>query len=350
MSATEQQIIRRSTRLLAAVHELHKQGYQNLVVYSGMSSWGFHWRLQLFYFYDLTISNGHLEIPTEPLDYETNYHSSGQSGNLYFGWEDTTTVSARALAKKIKERFPRLINQCKAENFEYAGWFNYMLGEAENGILPVMYRDYYSAEKGFIASTKECELVAPPHCQLHETNGRKFVYANPHHVTNNDDWHTAYIPIINGFRSANIAKFPLYPIAKGSIQDLGSYWEGAIYYIQHILGIRRIDDFLNQLERYSSKSERWSSFFLIWDNFQQLDYLKGFLIRKMLMQSKKYPLDDNARKHWQVWLDKFEQENKEVNGKEPSFYNPYFGGSNPLHLGFILQEDDGDNQDNLFEL
>jgi hypothetical protein len=67
MSATVQQIIRRSTRLLAAVHELHKQGYQNLAIYTGMSISGFHWRLQLCDFYDVTVGVDHLNEPIEPL-------------------------------------------------------------------------------------------------------------------------------------------------------------------------------------------------------------------------------------------------------------------------------------------
>jgi hypothetical protein len=79
MTATEQQIIRRSTRLLAAVHELHKQGYQNLAIYTGMSSSGFHWRLQLCDFYDLTLCVGHLNEPIEPLQYELTLHSSGEA-------------------------------------------------------------------------------------------------------------------------------------------------------------------------------------------------------------------------------------------------------------------------------
>ena len=350
MSATEQQIIRRSTRLLTAVHELHKQGYQNLAVYTGMSGSGAHWRLKLFNFYDLTVCNTNIDEPNYVLNYEILYHSSGQTGNLYFGWEDTKTASARDLAEKIKERFPRLLNQCRAENFEYAGWFTYILGKAENGVLPVMYRDYYHANEGFIASTKQQELIAPSHCKIHEVNGRKYIYANPRHLTNNDDWHTAYISIINDFRSADIAKFPIYPINNGNIYELGAYWEGAIYYIQHILYIHRIDDFLTQLNRHSGTSERWSSFFKIWDNFGQLIYLKAFLIRCLLKQSDKYQLSEHEQTQWQIWLNKFEEKHSESNGAKPQFHNPYFGGSNPLHLGGILEQVDVNSQDNFISI
>ncbi len=40
-------IIRRSTRLLAAVHELHKQGYQDLAVHTSMAPSGAGWRCKL---------------------------------------------------------------------------------------------------------------------------------------------------------------------------------------------------------------------------------------------------------------------------------------------------------------
>jgi hypothetical protein len=80
MSATEQQIILRSTRLLAAVHELHKQGYQNLAIYTGMSNSRFHWRIQLCDFYDVTVGVEHLNEPNKSLLYEQIFHLSGESG------------------------------------------------------------------------------------------------------------------------------------------------------------------------------------------------------------------------------------------------------------------------------
>jgi len=350
MTATEQQIIRRSTRLLAAIHELHKQGYQNLTIFSGMSSSGFHWRLQLYDFYDLTKGAEHPNEPQHSLDYEVTSHSSGDSGNLYFGWQDTTNVSARELAEKIKERFPRLISQCKAENFDYAGWFTYMLGKAENGALPVMYRDYYHANEGFIASTKKQELTAPPHCKLLEVNGRQFIYANPRHLTKSDDWHTAYISIVNDIRSANIAKFPSYPEDTSNVCEMGAYWEGAIYYIQHVLGFTRIDKFLLAAENYDKSSEPWSSFFLIWNNFQQFGYLKAFLIRKMFSQEEEYSMTAKEHKKWKDWWHNFTEENSDTGNGRPQFHNPYFGGTNPLHLGGILNQTDSYSRDNLISV
>ncbi|GAC26711.1 hypothetical protein GMES_4445 [Paraglaciecola mesophila KMM 241] len=346
MSASEQEFIRRSTRLLTAVHELHKQGYQNLAVYTGMSSSGFNWRLELFDYYDLTASRQSISPSKGTNLYETAQHSAGENGNQYFGWEDSATASARELAEQIKQRFPRLIHQCKAVNFEYAGWLTYILGEAENGALPVMYSDYYSVGEGNIASTQVKELIAPPHCEVESVNGRQFIYVSPPNLKNHDDWHKAYIPIVNSFRQTGIAKFPLYSKYTANVCEMGAYWEGAIYYIQHILGFTKIDAFLLAAEGYEKDSEHWSTFFLVWDNDNQFAYLKAFLITKMLKQIDKYPKKSAEREKWVAWLDDFKRENAENNKGKPVFYNPYFGGTNPLHLGGVFNGS-GRDQDNL---
>ncbi|MDN3651345.1 hypothetical protein QWY77_00910 [Thalassotalea ponticola] len=337
MSATEEQLIRRCCRLLRAVHELHKQGYQNLAIYTGMSSSGGHWRVQLVPFYDVFIDNDDNIACYNDGTYEQASHSSGLDGNLYFGWEDAITLNARQLAERIKERFPRLLTQCKANNFEYAGWLTYILGNAEKGILPVMYRDYYSSPTGYIQSTSSEGILTPPHRKLHQRNGRKFVYADPNHLTINDDWHTAYISIIDNLRSASVAKYPEYPIAGGDIFQIGSYWEGAIYYIYQILGISRIDEFLLMLDKCHREQELWNTFFDIWDSQDQLVYLKAFLVRQMLLQSDKYKLSSQDKVYWENYLERFE---KKYSHKQSTFKNPnpYFGGNNPLHLGLVLDD------------
>jgi hypothetical protein len=116
------------------------------------------------------------------------------------------------------------------------------------------------------------------------------------------------------------------------------------------LGVTRIDDFLNQLERHSSTSKRWSSFFMIWDNFSQLIYLKAFLIRCLLKQSDKYQLSEHELTQWQIWLNNFEEKYSESNRAKSQVHNPYFGGTNPLHLGGILEQTNGNNRDNLIDI
>jgi len=346
----EDKIIRRCTRLLAAIHELHKQGYQNLAVHTGKSSSGFHWRLSLLPFNDMYIDEHNNVNIAQSLNYEEVYHSSGQTGNEYFGWTDTAKFSARELAQTIKERFPRLLAYCKGTNFEYVGWYSYMLGEAEKDNLPVMYQDYHEPTNGFIATTGEIELLIPPHNKMKRSNGRQYCYIKPPFLSDkNRDWHFAYKSIIESFRSSEIAKSPLYPIETGDLFEVASYWEGAIYYIQNVLGFNRIDELLNTLDGYSQTSERWSSFFAIWDNFGQFVYLKAFLIRQMLNEKDKYSLSKSTRNEWQCWLDNFELHYGYKQSIVAEFHNPYFGGNNPLHLGGILESRDNTQESRLIK-
>ena len=317
---------------------MHKQGYQNLSIHTGKSSSGFHWRLSLLPFNDMCIDEHNIVNISPSSNYEETYHSSGQTGNEYFGWTDATKLNARELAQTIIERFPRLMARCKGTNFEYVGWYIYMLGEAEKANLPIMYQDYHEPTNGFIATTGEIELSRPPHNKIQKSNGRQYCYIKPPFLSDaNRDWHFAYESIIESFRSAEIAKFPSYTIETGELFEIAAYWEGAIYYIQEILGFNRVDIFLNELEDYSQTSERWSSFFAIWDNFGQLIYLKAFLIRHMLSDKVKYSLSKSKRDGWQCWLDDFERHYGYRQSTVAEFHNPYFGGNNPLHLGGILE-------------
>ena len=162
----ENSIIRRGQRVLAMVHELHKQGYQNLGVYTGMSSSGAHWRCYLTPCSDFYIDAENNQVYL--INYDVNPHySTGESGNCYFNWDDAKQDNSRQLAIKFIERFPRLIEQCKGTNFEYAGWLTYMLGISETGALPVMYREYYEANKDKIRTTEiDIDLITPPHDKI----------------------------------------------------------------------------------------------------------------------------------------------------------------------------------------
>jgi hypothetical protein len=75
----ENAVIRRSVRPLAAIHELHKGGYQNLTVYVEMSGSGYHWRLLLFLFENLYIDENN-QITSKPqAEWQQVYHSPGES-------------------------------------------------------------------------------------------------------------------------------------------------------------------------------------------------------------------------------------------------------------------------------
>jgi hypothetical protein len=333
------EIIRRSVRLISAIQELHKEGYQNLAVYTGMSGSDYHWRLSLMPFDCLCTDERGEVINVSVEEWQVAHHSSDQTGNAYFGWEGVSNLNARELAQMIKSKLPRLVEYCRGVNFEYAGWFNYIHGQAEKEILPVMYADYYGATKGSIASTHNQSLIAPPYSQVNNINGRLFIYAKGNKLTTDRrDWHLVYRQIIDDIRDEKIAKFPYYPIDSDNHLEFCAYWEGAIYYIDQILKIHRIDEFLLKADDVSRSSESWSSFFAIYNTHGQFIYLKAFLIRCLLNdKSEKYLLKRAELVKWKKWLVDFEDNYTKPLNFNATLPNPYFGGSNPLHLGGILE-------------
>jgi hypothetical protein len=331
---SQQPIVRRSTRLLSAVHELHKQGFQNLAIYTSMAPSGVHWRCQLIPLHHLVIEGDCVDVIADSDSYEPAHHSSGDGGNLYFGWEDARSDSARTLAEKIKDRFPRLLEKSAGSNYRYSGWFTEMLGVAERGSLPVMWREHYSPEPGQIVSTDNTAQIAiPPIPHSWEFQGKRYSYKPGPHLKPGNDWHTAYQRIINSWRSSEIALLPAYPVDTCSLYEHGAYWEGAIYYIQTILGFTRINDFLAALERPDPNSERWACLRWTWDSQGQFIYLKAFLVRHMLQDRENYPPDQKMGARWEEWLCEFEANYAHAEGSGRPLPNPYFGGSNPLHLG-----------------
>lgn len=333
----EDALIRRSVRLLAAVHELHKQGYQDLIVYCPMAPSGTSWRCSLLPF-DQVQWDGSMwsELPGEGV--ESARHSSGHLGNEYFGWTDARSDTARELAEKIKLRFPRLMARTKRLNFRYSGWFTYMLGEAEQGHLPVMGAEYQEEYREKLATTTPGVWVkGPPLFSMVRVRGKTYYYTRPPHLKPGDDWHEAYKRLVLMWQNdKHSCPLPQYPIDTGDTFELGAYWEGAIYYIQTVLGFTDIRQFLSAMDTLSERSERWEVFFLVWNSKGQLIYLIAFLTRRLLAEPHKYLLEPSERDHWEHRLSIFECKTYQhwiQSGRPP---NPYYGGGNPLHLGLIL--------------
>lgn len=136
--------VRRATRVLTMVHELHKAGYQRLRIAPGMSPSGCHWRC-------IILPDGHVrDNGWEPKGEDWGgfeqrdlmaCYTTGQ-GSTYFGWTDAESDNARQLAAKFIERFPDLAWAGRGLDREYAGWLTWVLGKAEAGDLPVFYADH----------------------------------------------------------------------------------------------------------------------------------------------------------------------------------------------------------------
>src|SRR5258708_8911055 len=100
--------IRRAVRVLAAVGELHKRGYQRLRVMPFMSPSGSHWRCwigpgKFFYRNHGAILGEETAVgPDEEVQERATVarYTSGQE-NQYFGWKDAQRDDVRSLTDKF---------------------------------------------------------------------------------------------------------------------------------------------------------------------------------------------------------------------------------------------------------
>jgi hypothetical protein len=139
--------VRRAVRVLAMVGELHRRGYQKLRVMPFMSPSGNAWRCwigpdTLFYRNHGAFAReaGHSEE-----DQSTSLSARYTTGaDHYFDWQDADKDDARTLADKFLIRFTRLAGQGEGWSYVYAGWYQRLLGLAEQGWIPVVLSDYGS--------------------------------------------------------------------------------------------------------------------------------------------------------------------------------------------------------------
>jgi len=329
------------------VHELHKLGYQRLAIFSGMAPSGLCWRCRMVPYDSIFKSpEGNLDIYGSDAGLVAEY-SSGESNN-YFCWADAKSDSARQLAEKFLDRFPRLAEAGFGENFKYSGWLNLMLGRSESGDLPVMYSD--SGLDGSTCQGSETGSIIPfpPHHTLRIQEDVLFARRSiSQYFVEENDWHTAYQPLIDTMRMGLRKNIPViapeYPLplevnSDDSYNDLlfkiGAYWEGAIYYLVTILLYESPEHFLSDyLSGNHTNSKEWKMFRIIWNDRGQLSLLLAYFCRAVLKDN--YSFDPNhmgqaRREQVRRWLDEFEGAHK-----RPLLYpNPYFGGGNPLHLGY----------------
>jgi hypothetical protein len=197
--------------------------------------------------------------------------------------------------------------------------------------------------------------------------GRDFYFkAAPHLRADHDDWHTAYAEIITRFlddlntesRRVQLPAFPLLslPSSGDKLFEVGSYWEGALFFLCRVLGsstplngLRSIESAIAQ--NCSSLEQRL--FMEIWNSHGQLKWLKAHLIREEKQHLLPNPISSAAGIREAAaghndeelhWLSSFVEQHEDEGSKYP---NPYFGGTNPLHLGLILHEEHHDSV-NLF--
>jgi hypothetical protein len=131
--------VRRSQRLLRAVSELHRLGYQRLRVMP--YEYPLAWRCVIAPADRFHPRNG---AYVEDLGEGEIAHYSSASENEYFGWTDAKQDDARALAEKLVARFPAVVAAGAGRDWAYAGWLAELLGALERGPrLPFVMAEYF---------------------------------------------------------------------------------------------------------------------------------------------------------------------------------------------------------------
>lgn len=155
---------RRCARVLQMVHELHKTGYQGIRISPGLNASGCAWRVGITPITNICRNHGAYLVDWESPFPSVHYSSANET--QYFGWDDAATDSARELAAKFIERFPRIAEAGLLSDWPYAGWYVQMLGFVEREEFPISYTDFMSQpRKGFLPTSRNLfssELPMPP--------------------------------------------------------------------------------------------------------------------------------------------------------------------------------------------
>lgn len=183
---------------------------------------------------------------------------------------------------------------------------------------------------------------------------REYVFRPPPHLRVGEDWHTAYVRIVDrlfdaGGKRGTRTSIPAYPLLFAADRweltfELGAYWEGAIYCLSEKLDARDLRQGLADLERRAADglvSTADQLFMAIWNSHGQLKWLKAHSIRERLLSFSDLQQDcpiqirrlATAEKCRDLeWLAGFVDQHVAEGATYP---NPYFGGTNPLHLAQI---------------
>ena len=135
-------LARRTGRVVAMAHELHKAGFQLLRISPGLSPSGVHWRCPITCAANVQADGFSIKDTSQAAGLFLPY-SSADPG--YFGWAGAAEFSARELAVRFLTEHPVLARASLGRDLPYAGWLTEVLGVVEQGDMrryPVLYADF----------------------------------------------------------------------------------------------------------------------------------------------------------------------------------------------------------------
>ena len=142
LSPPSSPVARRTGRIVAMVHELHKVGYQLLRISPGLSPSGLHWRCPITCAANVEADGFSVRTASKAAGLFLPYTSADLG---YFGWAGAEALSARELAARLLQECPVLARASLGRDLPYAGWLTEVLGMVERGDMgryPVFYADF----------------------------------------------------------------------------------------------------------------------------------------------------------------------------------------------------------------
>lgn len=121
------------------VGELHLRGYQRLRAFPYMAPSGMHWRCLIIPSSAVSATNGMTLADGAAAQGAT--YSSGDGGQP-FGWTDAATTTPSGLARRFLERFPEISRAGLGTDWQYAGWYGWMLHLTYPAALPYFQADW----------------------------------------------------------------------------------------------------------------------------------------------------------------------------------------------------------------
>ena len=158
LSPEELQHIAASRRVLRMMSELHMRGYQRLRLVPHLYALGT-WRGGITWAGNVRADHGAIAVDWS--EDATPQHSSA-SGREVFGWADAVALTPSRLAALFIQRFPELAARGRGPDFEYAGWFSWMLHETYPDCLPVAFGETLGVPEGGLVTVGGRELCLTP--------------------------------------------------------------------------------------------------------------------------------------------------------------------------------------------
>lgn len=128
-------------KVLLMVGELHARGYQRLRIAPGMAPSGFYWRCSITPVTNISSIHGALIAFKSDHDQLIARYSSADEGR-YFGWKYVSRSKPSKLADLFIGHFPNIVEAGLGPDWEYAGWYQWMLHLTAPDAFPVAYADY----------------------------------------------------------------------------------------------------------------------------------------------------------------------------------------------------------------